>query len=173
MNLKELARQIKEKAYIEGDFTLRSGRKSNYLIDKYAFETEPELLASIAEALKTILPADTDRLAGVELGGVPLAVALALETSMPYVIVRKGAKNHGLDRPFEGDMAPGEKIAMLEDITTTGGAAIEAAKTILEAGAGKVTVLGVVDRQEGASEAFEEAGVEFRPLLTKQDLLKV
>lgn len=170
MDRENLASRIREAAYIEGDFTLRSGRKSSYLIDKYAFETRPELLSEIAAHLAELLPDDTDRLAGVELGGVPLAVAVALRCSMPYIMVRKGSKDHGLDRPFEGVMQGGDNIALIEDVTTTGGAALEAAEKLLEAGARRVTVLSVVDRREGAEDNFAEAGLEFRPLFTSGDL---
>ncbi len=170
MSRDELIRRIRDEAYVEGDFTLRSGRKSSYIIDKYAFETNPALLNAIARFLSGLLPEDVDRLAGVELGGVPLAAALALHCQMPYVIVRKGAKKHGLDRLFEGAMNPGEHLALVEDVTTTGGAAIRAANTLKDAGAGEVTVLCVVDRLEGAAEAFATAGLDFRPLLNRKDL---
>ena len=170
MNREELKDRLKDVAYIEGDFTLRSGRKSHYLIDKYEFETRPALLRALAAELADMIPDGTDRLAGVELGGVPLVTAVALQTGMPYVIVRKGEKGHGLDRPYEGEMIEGENIALVEDVTTTGGAAIRAAQALLDAGAGSVTVLVVADRQEGADEAFEEAGIEYRALFTRQSL---
>ena len=170
MNREELKESLKAVAYIEGDFTLRSGRKSHYLIDKYEFETRPALLRALAGELAAMIPEGTHRLAGVELGGVPLVTAVALETGMPYVIVRKGEKGHGLDRPYEGEMVPGEKIVLVEDVTTTGGAAIRAAQTLQEAGAGEVIVLVVADRQEGAAEAFEDAGIEYRPLFTRESL---
>ncbi len=170
MDRTQLIRSIRDEAYIEGDFTLRSGRKSSYIIDKYAFETRPQLLAAIARLFAERLPEGTGRLAGVELGGVPLVVALALRSDLPYVIVRKNAKQHGLDRPFEGAMESGDHIALIEDVTTTGGAAIDAAGALLEAGAREVTVLAVVDRMEGATEAFDAAGLDFRPLFTREDL---
>lgn len=170
MDREELKKNLMDVAYIEGDFTLRSGRKSHYLIDKYEFETRPALLRALAIELAGMIPGDTDRLAGVELGGVPLVTAVALETGMPYVIVRKGEKGHGLDRPYEGEMIEGENIALVEDVTTTGGAAIRAAEALLEAGAGSVTVLVVADRQEGAAEAFSAAGIEYRALFTRESL---
>ncbi len=170
MDRTQLIRSIREEAYIEGDFTLRSGRKSSYIIDKYAFETRPQLLAAAARLFAGRLPEGTNRLAGVELGGVPLVVALALRSDLPYVIVRKNAKQHGLDRPFEGVMESGDNVALIEDVTTTGGAAIDAARALIGAGARKVTVLAVVDRMEGAAEAFDAAGLDFRPLFTREDL---
>ena len=170
MDKNELAERLKEVAYIEGEFTLRSGRKSHYLIDKYEFETRPDLLKEIAHHLLQMLPDDTDRLAGVELGGVPLVTAAAVESGRPFLIVRKGEKGHGLDRPFEGEMTEGENIALIEDVATTGGAALSAVRKLRRSGAGKVTVLVVVDRQEGAGEAFEEEGVECRALFTRESL---
>lgn len=170
MDRETLKGRLKEVAYIEGDFTLRSGRKSHYLIDKYEFETRPELLRALAVELAAMIPEDADRLAGVELGGVPLVTAVALETDRPYMIVRKGEKGHGLDRPYEGHMEEGDHVALIEDIATTGGAAIGAAQALLDAGASEVTVLVVADRQEGAAEAFEEAGITCCPLFTRESL---
>jgi orotate phosphoribosyltransferase len=169
-NLQDLGRRLKEAAYTEGDFTLRSGRKSRYIIDKYAFETRPDLLREIARELTRLLPPGTRRLAGVELGAVPLVTAVALESGLPFVIVRKNSKGHGLDRPFEGPLAPGEKMVLVEDVCTTGGAALAAVQVLREAGIADVTVLGVVDRQEGAAEAFRAAGVPFRSLFTRESL---
>ncbi|MFW5922943.1 MAG: orotate phosphoribosyltransferase [Planctomycetota bacterium] len=170
MKRNELIRRLKDVAYIEGDFTLRSGRKSHYLIDKYEFETRPALLRELASELADLLPEGADRLAGVELGGVPLVTAVALETDMEYVIVRKGEKGHGLDRPYEGQMESGEHVALIEDIATTGGAAIDAARKLLDSGADRVTLLVVVDRQEGAGEAFANEGLPYRALFTRESL---
>jgi len=170
MDKKALGRQLMEAAYTEGDFTLRSGRKSHYLVDKYGFETRPGLLKAIAGELATMLPGGATRLAGVELGGVPLATAVSLETGLPFVIVRKGQKGHGLDRPIEGELGEGEHVALIEDVATTGGAALAAVETLRRSGAGEVSVLLVVDRQEGAAEAFRSASVPCRALFTRESL---
>ena len=170
MKREELARRLKEVAYREGDFTLRSGRKSHYIIDKFAFETRPELLREIARALAAMVPAGTDRLAGVELGGVPLVTAVSLECGIPFVIVRKGSKGHGLDRPIEGELRRGERVALIEDVATTGGAACAAADVLRNAGAAEIVVLVAVDRQEGADETFRGAGMPYRALFTRRSL---
>ncbi len=170
MDRKTLAQQLLQAAYREGDFTLRSGRRSHYIIDKYGFETRPDLLRAIARELAGLLPQDARQLAGVELGGVPLATALSLETGLPFVIVRKGQKGHGLDRPVEGELIKGEHVVLVEDVATTGGAALAAVETLRQAGAGEVSALLVVDRQEGAAEAFRAAGVPCRALFTRDSL---
>jgi orotate phosphoribosyltransferase len=170
MDKATLGKRLLKAAYNEGDFTLRSGRKSRYIIDKYAFETRPELLREVAAALAELVPAGTQRLAGVELGGVPLVTAVSLQTGIPFVIVRKGSKGHGLDRPYEGEMRAGERVCLIEDVATTGGAAVKAIETLRQAGAGEITVLLVVDRQEGAAEAFQQAGVAWKALFTRLSL---
>ena len=170
MDRGELGRRLKEVALLEGEFTLRSGRKSHYYFDKYRFETCPDLLRDVAAELARMLPEDVGRLAGAELGGVPLATAVALATRVPFVIVRKESKGYGTNERIEGEMKPGEHVVLLEDVATTAGAALKAIQALREAGAGKVTVLLVLDRQEGAEEAFREAGVPWRALFTSESL---
>ena len=170
MDRKELAEQLKNAAVLRGEFTLRSGRKSSYYVDKYRFETRPELLRGIARELAAMLPDDVDRLAGAELGGVPLAAAVALETDLPFVIVRKERKGYGTDNLIEGQMQKGEHIVLLEDVATTAGAALKAVGALRRAGAGTVSALVVLDRQEGAEEAFLRADVPYRALFTTQSL---
>ena len=153
----ELARQLKDVALLRGEFTLRSGRKSSYYFDKYRFETHPALLRAVARELAAMLPEGTQRLAGAELGGVPLATAVALETGLPFVIVRKAGKQYGTENRIEGALERGERVVLLEDVATT-------------AGAGEVSVLLVLDRQEGAADAFAEAGVPYRALFTSESL---
>jgi len=169
MDRAELARRLKEAAYLEGDFVLRSGRRSRYYFDKYRFETQPALLRAVARGLAEMLPEGVDRLAGAELGGVPLAAAVALETGLPYLIVRKESKEDGTENRMEGQVAAGETVVLLEDVVTTGGAALNAAEALREAGC-EVSVLVVLDRQEGAGEAFREAGVPYRALFTSESM---
>jgi orotate phosphoribosyltransferase len=166
----ELAQQLKDAALLRGEFTLRSGRKSSYYFDKYRFETAPELLRVVARHLAAMLPEDTERLAGAELGGVPLVTAVALETGLPFVIVRRAGKGYGTQRRIEGVLQEGERVALVEDVATTAGAALQAVQALREAGAGEVSVLLVLDRQEGAAEAFAEAAVPFHALFTSESL---
>ncbi len=167
---RELAEKLKEKALLRGEFTLRSGRKSSYYFDKYRFETDPELLSAVAKEMAGMLPKNVERLAGAELGGVPLATALALETGLPFVIVRKEAKGYGTDNRIEGKLEHGEFVLLVEDVATTAGAALRAVDALREAGAGTVSAFVVLDREEGAEEAFRRALVPYRALFTSTSL---
>ncbi len=183
MTRETLARAIAEAAVLRGEFTLRSGRKSRYYIDKYLFTTRPELLRGIAEMFKERIDAidaaarrgtpgtrGVDRLAGAELGGVPLVTAAGLATGRPFVLVRNAKKEYGTAKQVEGALERGERVVLLEDVATTGGQAVEAVGALRAAGAEVVSVIAVIDRQEGAREAVEKAGCGFEALFTKRDL---
>jgi orotate phosphoribosyltransferase len=166
----DLASRIREAALLEGDFVLSSGKRSNLYVDKYLFSTEPNLLRDVAAALSERLPEDLDRLAGVELGAVPLVVATALVSGLPYVIVRKEAKEYGSSagRGIEGNLERGERVALIEDVVTTGTQALEAARNLARAGAEVAAIVAVLDRREapgGYLEAFP-----FEALLRIEDL---
>jgi orotate phosphoribosyltransferase len=170
MELRELALAIKQAAYLDGDFTLSSGKKSKYYLDKYLFSTDPTLLSEIAKALARLLPQHFDRLAGVELGAVPLVAALALETGKPFVIVRKNVKEYGTSKLFEGKLERGEKVVLVEDVLTTASQAIHAAARLHEFGAHVVKVIYVIDRLEGAAQNLANAGLAAESVITKTDL---
>ena len=166
----DLAPRIRDAALLEGDFVLSSGERSNYYVDKYLFSTEPDLLRDVADALAAQIPGEVGRLAGVELGAVPLVVASALATGLPYVIVRKTAKEHGSSagQSIEGNLQMGERVALLEDVVTTGTQAVRAAINLQEAGAEVVTIVAVLDRRE--ENRGELGGFPFRSLLRMDDL---
>jgi orotate phosphoribosyltransferase len=164
----DLASRIREAALLEGDFVLSSGRRSSFYVDKYLFSTEPGLLRDVAAALSEELPAGVERLAGVELGAVPLVTATALHTGLPYVIVRKSAKVHGTGRGIEGNLERGERVALIEDVITTGTQAVRAARILEEAGAEVVTIVAVLDRREVSERWLEE--FSFAALLRMGDL---
>lgn len=170
MKRDELARRIREEAYLEGDFTLRSGRKSNYYLDKYLFETKPDILAELGRMFGAFVGDQTTLIAGAELGGVALAAATALATDKPFVIIRNAKKDYGTSKPFEGAMNDGDSVLLVEDIATTGGQVLEAAKLIVGIGAKVERIVAVIDRQEGARENIEGAGFTFDSLFTKADL---
>lgn len=165
-----LIRRIKESALLHGTFTLRSGRTSHYYLDKYLFETQPDILAALGQRLATKVGNGADVLAGAELGGIPLVTAASLASGKPSVFVRNQKKGYGTAKQIEGRLAPGDRVAMIEDIATTGGQVLEAVRTLKEAGAVVVRIVAVIDRQEGARENIESAGIPFESLLTKSDL---
>jgi orotate phosphoribosyltransferase len=171
----ELARALRETAYLEGDFVLRSGRRSRYYLDKYRFETRPDVLAplgrALAEAVREHEPA-ADRLAGPELGAVALAAAASLESGLPFLIVRKAAKDYGTANQLEGVHAGGECICLIEDVVTSGGAAIEAVQALRAAGLRVSNAVCVVDREEGGVDELARHAVRLRPLFRASELLE-
>ncbi|MDX6523826.1 MAG: orotate phosphoribosyltransferase, partial [Gaiellales bacterium] len=125
MNRDQLAQLLLERSYLEGDFVLRSGRRSRYYLDKYRFETEPRLLAGLGRELAALVRShgqQAELLAGPELGAVPLAAVTSIETGLPYLIVRKAAKEYGTAKRLEGVFEPGQRVCVVEDVVTSGGA---------------------------------------------------
>jgi len=171
MTDRELAQALRAAALLEGEFTLRSGRKSKYYLDKYLFETQPTLLRELATRFARYVTPQVDRIAGAELGAIALAAATALETGKPFVIVRNAKKaGYGTGKLIEGKLERGERVLLVEDVATTGGQALEACKTLQDAGATVIAVVATIDRQEGAREAIESAGLRFEALFTTSDL---
>ena len=167
----EFAQAVKDAAYLEGEFTLRSGRKSNYYLDKYLFETQPELLRELGRRFARFVDDSIDRIAGPELGAIALAAATALETGKPFVLVRNSKKaDYGTGKLIEGKLETDERVLVVEDIVTSGGQAIEAMKVLTEAGAKVDRLVAVIDRLEGGREKVEAAGFQFDSLLTSADL---
>ena len=170
----ELRAALKEHAYLEGDFVLRSGRRSTRYFDKYRFETRPDLLRALGERLAREIrehEPEAARLAGPELGAVALAAAASLETGLPFLIVRKEPKGYGTDNRLEGVFEPGEVVCLVEDVVTSGGAAISAVQAIREAGLVCRTAICVVDREEGGVDELARHAVRLRPLFTAADVL--
>ena len=156
---------------LRGDFLLRSGQHSSYYIDKYLFTTQPGLLRRLALALATLVPGGVDRLAGPALGAVPLLAALSLETNLPFVIVRpEKPKDYGTARQIEGQLVAGERVFLIEDVVTTGGASMASLDALSEAGVSVIGATCVVDREQGGAAAFAARGVPFRALFTKTSL---
>jgi orotate phosphoribosyltransferase len=168
-----LAAALVEHAYLEGDFVLRSGRRSSYYLDKYRFETVPELLGplgeEIAAAVREVEPG-AERLAGPELGAVALASAASLASGLPFLIVRKEAKGYGTANRIEGVCEPGELACLVEDVVTSGGAALAAIEALREAGLEVRNAICVVDREEGGAAALAAAGVSLRALFRGSEL---
>jgi len=170
MDDQTLIRRICDAALLHGDFTLRSGRKSRYYLDKYLFETQPDILSELGKRLAHHVTDDVDVLAGAELGGIPLVAAAAMASGKPCVLIRNQKKGYGTAKQLEGRLESGQRVMMVEDVVTTGGQLLEAAKVIENLGATVVKIVAVIDRQEGAREAIESAGYSFDALLTKTDL---
>lgn len=166
----QVARDLVRYAYLEGDFVLSSGRRSRYYFDKYLFETKPQVLRRLAKLLAREIPSGVDRLAGPELGAVALATAASLETDIPFVIVKKAVKDYGTQRAVEGEIHPGERVVVIEDVMTTGTQAVSSAEKLRDLGVEVLFILGIVDREEGARENVEAAGFEFRSLFTRSEL---
>ncbi len=170
MTRQELIRRVKETAYLEGDFTLRSGKKSKYYLDKYLFETCPDILQALGREFARHVTPDVTLIAGAELGGIALAAATAMETGKPWIIVRNSKKDYGTGKLIEGRISPGDVVLLVEDIATTGGQVLEAAKVIAGAGATVKQIVATIDRKQGAREAITTAGYAFDSILTKDDL---
>jgi len=170
VNRERLARRLVEAAYLEGDFVLASGRRSRYYFDKYRFETRPDLLAPVASLIADLVPAGTDRIAGPELGAVALAAAASLASGLPCLFVRGEAKAYGTAKQIEGPFEPGDAVAVIEDVMTSGGSAIKAAQALTEAGCRITRIVGVIDREEGAAQAVNEAGYELVAVFTRSEL---
>ena len=170
MTHEQLAKRIADVALLRGEFTLRSGRKSNYYLDKYRFETQPDVLAALGRMLADRVTVNTDRIAGAELGAVPLAAAAGMAANKPFVFIRNQKKDYGTAKQIEGVLNAGENVMIVEDVLTTGGQVLEAVKTLREAGAKIERIVAVIDRMEGARDNIEKAGLVFESLFTSKDL---
>jgi orotate phosphoribosyltransferase len=170
MTREELITRVKETSYLEGDFTLRSGKKSKYYMDKYLFETCPDILKALGKEFATHVGDDVTLIAGAELGGVALAAATAIEANKNWIIVRNSKKGYGTGKMVEGVLKEDDVVLIVEDIATTGGQVIEAAKIITDAGATVKKIVCVIDRRQGAEENVTEAGYKFERIITKEDL---
>jgi orotate phosphoribosyltransferase len=170
MNHENLARRIDAVSRLHGQFRLRSGAVSDEYFDKYRFESDPELLTAIADAMAALVPPGIDALAGLELGGVPVATALSIRTGLPAVFVRKQAKSYGTCRLAEGCEISGLRLLIVEDVVTSGGQILASCDELRRAGATVEDVVCVIDRQAGGADALAAAGLKLWPLLTKEDL---
>ena len=170
MDRQLLIKRIKETAYLEGDFVLRSGKRSKYYLDKYLFETCPDILRALGREFAAHVTEDVTVIAGAELGGVALAAAAAMETGKNWVIIRNSKKAYGTGKMVEGVLKAGDVVLLVEDIATTGGQVLEAANIITQAGATVKKIVCVIDRMQGAAENITAAGYNFEAILTKDAL---
>jgi orotate phosphoribosyltransferase len=171
----ELRRALVEHAYLEGDFVLRSGKRSRYYLDKYRFETRPDILRALGVRIAAEVAAhapDATRLAAPELGAVALAAAASLESGLPFLIVRKEAKEYGTGNRLEGPYDEGECVCLVEDVVTSGGALLESVEALRGAGLAVQTAVCVVDREEGGADALARQAVRLRPIFRAGELLE-
>ena len=172
MDKKELIELLKDCGAIQfGRFVLTSGAISDYYIDIKKASTKPMILKKIATVMSEYTEG-YDLLAGMELGAVPLVVALSLETNIPYVIIRKDKREHGTGKQIEGEDVKGKKVLIIEDVTTSGGSVVKTIQILRENKALVDEVLAVVDRESGAEEKLRKVEVSFTPLLSVSDILK-
>ena len=165
-----LAQRIYQAAYLTGEFVLRSGRTATEYFDKYRFEADPALLDAVAEAMVPLVPPDTEVLAGLELGGIPVVTALGRHTGLPCAFVRKAAKDYGTRRLAEGAEIAGRRVLVVEDVVTSGGQIVLSTKELRALGADVRTALCVIDRDQGGRETLGQAGLDLVSLLTADDL---
>jgi len=170
MSLDQLAQRVNSIARLTGTFTLRSGQVATEYFDKYRFEADPVLLSDIAAALVPLLPPDTEVLAGLELGGVPIATALSLQTGIPAAFVRKEAKTYGTCQLAEGLDLAGRRVTVVEDVVTSGGQVVISCGDLRERGAVVGHALCVIDRESGGPAALQDIGVTLHPLFTMTEL---
>jgi orotate phosphoribosyltransferase len=168
--LQSLARRIDQAARIAGRFVLRSGQVSDTYFDKYRFEAEPELLRAIAESLAPLVPAGTEVLAGLEMGGIPIVSVLSQVTGLPAAFIRKEAKQYGTRRYAEGAMLEGRRFVLVEDVVSSGGAILDALAKLTSDGLRPTLALCVIDRGTGGREALAAAGLPLVALFTSAQI---
>jgi orotate phosphoribosyltransferase len=165
-----LAERVFAASYLTGSFVLRSGRTADHYFDKYRFESDPALLADIVEALVPLVPAGVDGLAGLELGGVPLATMLSSVTGLPAYFVRKEPKKYGTERVCEGGDVSGRRLLIIEDVVTTGGQVVLSAQDLRVEGAVVEDALCVIDREGGGGDVVGAEGIRLRALFSMREL---
>ena len=172
----ELGALLVDRALLEGDFVLRSGRRSSWYLDKYRFETEPAILRALGERLAEVArehEPEAVRLAGPALGAVALAASAAMASDLPFIIVRGETKEYGTAKRIEGPFEEGELVCLLEDVVTSGGALGEAVSALRGEGLVVRNAVCVVDREEGGSDALARLGVRLRTLFRASELLEM
>lgn len=173
MTNEELGKEIYKSSHITGTFILRSGAVSNEYFDKYLFESNPELLMEIAKKMVLLLPDSFDIIAGLEMGGIPLATALSIVSGKPVVFIRKKAKEYGTCKLAEGTDIIKKSVVVIEDVVTSGGQIVISSEDLRKHGANIKTALCVIDREAGGKEALAEKGIELKALFTMSELKRI
>ena len=170
MGVTTLAARVFAASHLTGTFVLRSGRKADHYFDKYRFESDPALLADIVAAMAPLVPHGVDGLAGLELGGVPLATMLSSVTGLPVFFVRKEPKKYGTEKVCEGGDVEGKRLVIIEDVVTTGGQMVLSVQDLRAEGAVVEHALCVIDREGGGRDVVGAEGIQLRSLFTMKDL---
>ncbi len=173
MKRSDLAKTIYKQSYITGEFLLRSGKRSKEYFDKYRFESNPMILDAISDEMLSMIPADTDYLAALEMGGIPIATALSLKSGIPVVFVRKQAKEYGTCNLAEGAEVSGKKLLIVEDVVTSGGQIVISAGELRSLGAIITNAVCVIDRLSGGGDALSKIGISLDALFTIDELKAV
>ena len=169
----DLADRVFRASHLSGELTLRSGAVSDEYFDKYRFEADPALLRDVAKALAVLLPPTADVVAGLELGGIPLATMVSQVTGLPAVFVRKEPKTYGTRQLAEGGKIRGRRLAVIEDVVTSGGQLLKSCAALVAQGAEISSVLCVIDREASGAQNLAEAGLELRSVFTLSELNEV
>jgi orotate phosphoribosyltransferase len=170
-NDSDLARDIYHRAHLTGEFQLRSGVTAHEYFDKYLFESDPVLLRRIVEALAPLVPAHgVDALAGMEMGGIPIVTMLSQVTGIPALFVRKEAKTYGTRRLAEGGEVEGQRLFIVEDVVTSGGAILDSLEELRTRGGIVEAGVCVIDRESGGVKNLADAGVQLQALFTMTEL---
>ncbi len=170
MTRQELAAAIFKTSHLTGSFRLRSGQFSDHYFDKYRFESDPQLLKQICLGMRELIPADVDMLAGLELGGVPIATVLSQLTGLPTLFVRKAAKEYGTCQIAEGGSIDGARLLIVEDVITSGGQVQLSAAELRERGAVVTDAICTIDREQGGREKLSSAGIHLQALFLASEL---
>lgn len=173
----ELFMLLRERAFRRGRVVLASGKESDYYFDMKPAMLDPDGAELMAELiLQAIQDVSADAVGGLEMGAVPLIAPVAMKSPafgryLPGFFVRKAVKNHGTQKRVDGNDIAGKSVIILEDVTTTGGSAMDAVKVVEDAGAKVALVISILDRGEGAAELYASAGVPFKSLFKAEEFL--
>lgn len=170
MTREQLGKAIYDISHLTGNFKLRSGQTSTEYFDKYRFESQPRLLKAIAQQMVPLLPKNIDALAGLEMGGIPIATALSFETGLPVLFVRKKAKDYGTCEFAEGLEFQGQRLCIVEDVITTGGQVLLSTQDLRQAKALVQHVVCVIHRGQNPEPKLQELGLEMKSLFTMNEL---
>jgi len=165
-----IARRIRQASRLTGEFVLRSGEVSNTYFDKYLFESDPALLKAIAEEMAALVPRDTDVLAGLEMGGLPIVTVVSQVTGIPAAFIRKSRKEHGTRKYAEGPDLAGKNVVIVEDVVSSGGAILNILAMLNADGVRPAIALCVIDRETGGKQALLEQGLELKSLFTMSEI---